>query len=234
MNFIHRSETDYHDFNFLTWLADLFDFDKDRNLKLDQNLKLDENSFTMIKDDLVPMINDTDELKWITSLINQDILTTISKRQQILYNCQNLNLECCVCLEAGMKLVPLKCEHQLCSICYDYMIEHSKFNCPLCRSMMKLISDYKLYAIMVSFDQQEKSYLGIIYQPPIYVEDDDRWIEYNLLEYKNRNFPKQIINIWNRLVKEKYRVVYASDATSKIFESLTGKDIDKKIIIVIN
>lgn len=173
-----------------------------------------------------PYIN---TLEIIHSSINPKILKKISNNQQYAYNIDKTgmeNVECYICFEENINLVTIKCTHSLCIKCYNKLLEQNYLNCPICRQKMVIITVHKLYVI---FTQINHIGIGILYLPPIYIEDEKIWKDHEIFSDILHD-TKQIANfisVCERINLEKYVIVLPNKQVKKFFESFHSRNKSK-------
>jgi hypothetical protein len=168
-------------------------------------------------------------IETINSYISQTVLEKISKLQEKAYRIDKSGIdivECCVCLEEGIKIMPLECTHTLCIDCYKKLVENQYIICPLCRKEMRCVTIHKFYAIMTPF---EYFGIGIMYLPPIYTDEEKKWIDYEVFFDINSNAEQSFnfISACKRINFENYVVVFCNENLSKIIKTLSSEDIQK-------
>lgn len=168
-------------------------------------------------------------------LSNEEILVTINNNIDpiLLSNIQALQekayyfdksgmelVECCVCLEDNVKMIPLECTHTLCAICYDRLISNNYYTCPICRIPLKVVHAYKFYAVIIQFNY---SCIGILYMPPIYVEEDDKWMNHEVFYDVSRHNKTEVQNFkktYERINKEEYVIILSKPQIKCILDKI--------------
>lgn len=201
-----------------------------QNETIQQNETIE--SFVLM-DNINDEINDK-ILKIITSSIEPGILKNIYRKQEQAYRIEKISpetVECCVCLENNVKIIPLSCAHDLCTSCYNNLLKNNYLSCPICRQNMKKISSQIFYAVIVLLPDAklpiDATNIGILYLPPIYDKNEKKWktfdVFYNIGSSNKSNF----INACKIINSKKYMVIPASDKILDIINEIASDDLHK-------
>ncbi|XWV25863.1 hypothetical protein QJ857_gp1218 [Tupanvirus soda lake] len=181
--------------------------------------------------------NEKKLLTIINNNINPQLILDINKLQEQAYRIDKTGIEvveCCVCYDENIEMVSLQCCHPLCISCYNKLVNNKFFNCPLCTNPMKIVTIHKLYSIITEIDYAS---IGILYIPPIYVEEENKWIDHEAF-YDigvNKNETTNFFKSCKRINAEGYVVVIAKPTTKKLLQNLSSDDINlkklKKVVV---
>ncbi|XWV24626.1 putative ORFan [Tupanvirus deep ocean] len=179
--------------------------------------------------------DDKNLLTIINNNINQQLLYDINKLLEKAYHIDKTGIEkveCCVCYEENIDMTCLECAHPLCVSCYNKLIDKKFHNCPLCINPMKIVTVHKLYSIITEIDY---ACMGILYMPPIYVEEENKWIDHEVFydiginNIETTNFIKSC----KRINTEGYVVVMAKPNIKKMLQKLPCTEPKKLKVIVV-
>jgi hypothetical protein len=187
--------------NLKTELSRLKDVEQQKST-LESIIKDMENEIVELRKNVGPKPLD------IKNYIDQSLLDKIHKLQEQSYRIDHNGVSdvmCCVCLEEDIKIVPLKCAHELCDSCFEKVKEQP---CPICRNPMEITTIHKLIAVVTKINQTD---MAIFYLPPIY--DNDKWIEYDVFVNLagNKDEIRRFLTVCNRINEECYSVVVNGD-----------------------
>lgn len=186
----------------------------------------------------------TDLVEWIENRIGKTLIENITNFKNKYLNDKLILFNCPVCLadknideteffECGT----IEEHHFVCSTCYQYILK-SKLNksCPMCRKDIKLITFYDKYAVVIPLIDAEYyrgenrglECLAILY----FDEKNDKLKLFIGMKYhENDSIKNKIIEEFNRLRIEKYRVIYVqSKFLLKWFSEIEIKNYDKNYL----
>lgn len=191
-----------------------------------------EKSSPVVSEEDISSFIVVDEFKnidYIISKIDKKILEKVRELQEHAYAVDKTGIEiveCCVCLETDIKVHALECKHCLCNDCYDRLIEKNFYDCPYCKCVMRSITVEKFFAIITLMEYND---VGILYLPPIYVDESDSWKDYDLfLDIRNDDEQKKSLKkSVKRINSENYAVVYNNSKIPRLFGDLSIDKINK-------
>jgi hypothetical protein len=175
--------------------------------------RLDNSEIASLKSRIVKLENMIKNLTAPKKLnlldyISEDLFNRIKQIQEDSYLAYKPRIDevmCCVCLEESIKIVPLKCCHELCKSCYEKLKCNS---CPICRRPLEIKTIHKLIAVFTKINQND---LAIFYLPPI--KNDEGWIEHDMFQNigDDKNELRRFLTVCNQINEELYSVVINGD-----------------------
>jgi hypothetical protein len=145
---------------------------------------------------LESMVKSTPKLD-IKDYVEQSVLDKIYGLQE---NPNQTVATCCVCLE-NVKIVSIKCKHELCNNCIGSLKNNL---CPICRQPIERISTRKPIAV---FTKINLNAIGVFYLPPM--NNGLTCTEHEVFTgiAKNPEELRKFLSVCDRITKESYLVV---------------------------
>ena len=183
---------------------------------LGKNRPSPSDVFTIVDD--IPVVNTEIINKMLTQKIKPCFIEKIHELQKASYRYDELyekNSECGICYGTEVIFAQLQCGHEICTECYDELLNKSYKICPICKIELKIIKLNKLYAIISKIDHG----IGVLYLPPMYRKSVDLWIE-NEICIDSESIDTTIQNIND----EKYAIVLNSPEVNDIISPYFPND----------